>query len=84
MELSDTPEKIPSDWESIPGPSDSNCHKEHLNWNLELMFVDHNVHHSKIHKEKSNKMQNYIQILLFQVYMKLDMFRATHRPSLGG
>jgi len=26
-------------------------------------------------------MQQYIKILLFHVYMKLNMFRATHRPS---
>jgi len=36
-----------------------------------------------IHKEKSNKMQQYIWILLFHIYMKLNMFRATHHPSWG-
>jgi hypothetical protein len=36
------------------------------------------VHHSAISKEKSNKMQQYIQILLFHIYMKHNMFRATH------
>ena len=41
------------------------------------------VHHSTIHKEKSNKMQQGIKILLFRIYMKLNMFRATHRPSSG-
>jgi len=41
------------------------------------------VHHSTIHKEKSNKMQQCIRILLFHIYMKLIMFRATHRPSSG-
>jgi len=41
------------------------------------------VHHSKIHKEKSEKVQQYIKILLFLIYMKLNMFRATHRPSSG-
>ena len=41
------------------------------------------VHHSTIHKEKSNKMQQCIKILLFHIYMKLNMFRATHRPSSG-
>jgi hypothetical protein len=35
-----------------------------------------------IHTEKSNKMQQY-QNLLFHIYMKLNMFRATHRPSSG-
>jgi uncharacterized protein YehS (DUF1456 family) len=36
-----------------------------------------------IHKEKSNKMQQCINILLFHIYMKLNVFRATHRPSSG-
>jgi hypothetical protein len=34
------------------------------------------VHHSTIHKAKSNKMQQCIKILLFHIYMKLNMFRA--------
>jgi len=34
-------------------------------------------------KEKSNNMEQYIKILLFHIYMKLDMFWATHRPSSG-
>jgi len=33
-----------------------------------------------IHEEKSNKMQQCIKILF---YVKLNMFRATHRPSSG-
>jgi hypothetical protein len=41
------------------------------------------VHHSTIHEEKSNKMQQCIKILLFPIYMKFNMFRATHRPSSG-
>jgi len=28
-------------------------------------------------------MQQCIKILLFQIYMKLNMFRATHCPSSG-
>ena len=36
-----------------------------------------------VHKEKSNKMQQCIKILLFPIYMKLNMFRATHRLSSG-
>jgi len=36
-----------------------------------------------VHKEKSNKMQQRIEILLFHIYMKLNMFRATHHPSPG-
>jgi hypothetical protein len=35
-----------------------------------------------IHAEKSNKMQQY-QNLLFHIYMKLNMFRATHGPASG-
>ena len=34
-------------------------------------------------KGKSNKMQQCIKILLFHMYMKLNIFRATHRPSSG-
>jgi hypothetical protein len=41
------------------------------------------VHHSTIHKEKINKTKQSIKILLFHIYMKLNMFRATHRPSSG-
>ena len=41
------------------------------------------VQHSTIHKEKPNTMQQCIKILLFHIYMKLNMFRATHRPSSG-
>jgi len=44
-------------------------------------YVRGSVYHSKIHKEKSNKMQQYIKDLLFHIYMKLNMFRATHCPS---
>jgi len=36
------------------------------------------LHHSKIHKEKSNKMQKCIKILLFHIYMKLNMFFGRH------
>jgi hypothetical protein len=41
------------------------------------------VHHSTIHKENSNKMHQCIKILSFHIYMKLNMFRATRRPSSG-
>jgi len=51
------------------------CHTE--------LDVRGSVHHSTIHKEKSNKMQQCIKSLLFHMYMKLNMFRATHRPSSG-
>jgi len=39
--------------------------------------------HSTVHKEKFKKMQQCIKILLFIIYMKLNMFRTTHRPSSG-
>jgi len=41
------------------------------------------LHHSTIHKAKSNKMQQCIKILLFHIYMKLSMFRVMHHPSSG-
>jgi hypothetical protein len=41
------------------------------------------VHRSTIHTEKSKKMQQCIKILLIHIYMKLNMFRVTHRPSSG-
>jgi len=44
------------------------------------MFVDPCIIVQFI-KKKSNKMQQCIKILLFHIYMKLNMFRATHRPS---
>jgi len=34
-----------------------------------------------IHNEIANKMQPCIKKLLFHVYIKLNMFRATQRPS---
>jgi hypothetical protein len=51
-------------------------------WEYQL-DVRGSVHHSTIHKEKSNKMQQCIKILLFHIFLKLNMFRATHRPSSG-
>jgi len=52
---------------------------------LKIYVVDvrGSVHHSTICKEKSNKMQQCAKILLFHIYMKLNMFRVTHRPSSG-
>jgi hypothetical protein len=41
------------------------------------------LYHSTTDKEKSNKMQQYIKIVLFHIYMKLSRFRATHHPSSG-
>jgi len=39
------------------------------------------VHHSTIHKEYPTRRSNVSKFLLFRIYMKLNMFRATHRPS---
>jgi len=53
-----------------------------VTWPFKARDVRGSVHHSTIHEEKSNKMQQCIKIL-FPIYMKLNMFRATHRPSSG-
>ena len=52
-------------------------------YNSNKLDVRGSVHHSTNHKEKSNKIQKCIKLLLFQIYMKLNMFRATHCPSSG-
>jgi hypothetical protein len=52
-------------------------------YRLSWFDVCGSVHHSTIYKEKSNKVQQCIKILLFRIYMKLNMFWATHRPSSG-
>jgi len=55
-----------------------------LQYKLQLLLdVRGSVHHSTSHKKKSNKMQQCIKSLLFHIYMKLNMFRATQRPSSG-
>jgi len=48
---------------------------------LMLMFVDPCIIVYSF--KKSNKMQQCIKIFLFHIYMKLNMFRATHHPSSG-
>jgi len=54
-----------------------------VSYNRHNIFdVRGSVNHSKIHTEKSNKMQQY-ENLLFHIYIKLNMFRATHRPLSG-
>ena len=40
--------------------------------------VHGSLHHSQIYKEKSSKMQQCIRILLFCIYMKLNMFWGGH------
>jgi len=57
-------------------------HLQHL-FGIYKLDVHRYGHHSTIHREKSNKMQQCIKILLFHIYMRLNMFRATHRPSSG-
>jgi len=52
-------------------------------WRLTIRYRSHKGSHSTIHKEESNKMQQCIKILLFHIYMKINMFRVTHRPSSG-
>ena len=55
-------------------------HDQTLIVDLEIQRdVRGSVHHSKILTEITNK----IKILLFHIYMKLNMFRPTHRPSSG-
>jgi len=51
--------------------------------NFSQLDVRGSVHHSTIHKEKSNKVQQCIKILLYPIYIKLNMFRVTHRPPSG-
>jgi hypothetical protein len=40
------------------------------------------VHHSIIHKDNPTSC-NSVSKFLFHIYIKLNMFRATHRPSSG-
>jgi hypothetical protein len=48
-------------------------------YNEELNDLYYSLNNSH---RKSNKLQQCIKIL-FHIYMKLNMFRATHRPSSG-
>jgi hypothetical protein len=49
----------------------------HFGHSVSLFHVRGSVHHSIIHKEKLNKMQQSIKILLFHIYIKLNMFQVT-------
>jgi hypothetical protein len=63
---------------------DSACITENYTDNGKFTFdIRGSMHHSTIHKEKFNKMQQGIKILLFHIFMKLNMFLATHGPSSG-
>jgi len=48
-----------------------------------LIVIEREKKRNILHKEKSNKMQQRIKILLIRIYMKLNMFRATHCPASG-
>jgi len=50
--------------------------------NIYLMFVDPCIIVPLIQKNPKKDATVY-QNLLFHIYMKLNMFRATHRPSSG-
>ena len=62
------------------------CHMRFLNLiflltEMKIMFVDPCIIVYNSYR-KSNKMPQCIKIL-FHIYMKINMFRATHRPSSG-
>jgi hypothetical protein len=85
--LSLQPQKLvrPCLW--LYSPSDDRLHS-HRKGQIWLCIrrknnIRRSVHHSTIHKEKSNRMQQRNKILLFYIYLKLNMFRTTHRPSSG-
>jgi hypothetical protein len=50
---------------------------------LFVMMMEAASSYKRIHKQKFNKMQQRIKFLLFHIYMKLNMFQATHRPTSG-
>jgi len=56
--------------------------RRHANGMKYNNFVNKEMLYQFIQK-KSNKTQQCIKILLFHIYMKLNMFRATRRPSSG-
>jgi hypothetical protein len=47
-----------------------------------LFYTSAKIYEVGLSNKKSNEMQQCIKIL-FYIYMKLNMFRATHRPSSG-
>jgi len=50
--------------------------------NFNLMFVDPCVMVQFI-KKNPTRFNNVSKFLLFHIYMKINMFRARHRPSSG-
>jgi len=50
-------------------------------YNFIIFDVRGSVHHSTNHKNPTRC--NSVSHLSFHIYMKLNMFRATHRPSSG-
>jgi hypothetical protein len=71
------PEFFTNQMQNIGGHLNS-CH---LRITLGISYESKRVKNDR--KEKSNQMQQCIRILLFHIYMKLSMFRATHHPSSG-
>jgi len=80
---------------TFSGVQGVNCTEDdHLKrlWTSRVLFNMQFLHKVNSHKllkkgfpnsyRKSNKMPHCIKIL-FHIYMKLNMFRATHRPSSG-
>jgi len=69
----------------------STIHKEKSNkmqqciniYSIPYLYEHTHTLQNKIKKFKSNKMQQYIKVLSFHIYTKINMFRATHRPSSG-
>jgi len=58
------------------------CSKSLLIEKIPLFGVLWSMHHSTVHKEKSNQMKQCIKILLFHIYMKLNMFRGDAPPII--
>jgi hypothetical protein len=46
------------------------------------LHIRGSMHHSIIYKENPTRCNN-VSKFLFHIYIKLNMFRATHRPSSG-
>jgi len=55
---------------------------QNLQFEFYLRGMVNDQEYSNNPQRKSNKMQQCIKIL-FHIYMKLNIFRATHRPSSG-
>jgi len=58
-------------------------HNQSRNYCDTVFDVRGSMHHSTIHKKNPTRCNNISEFLLFHIYMKLNVFRATHRPSSG-